>query len=84
VTQSNGVIHISKQQIDKAMAMMGRAFRDDPLLQFAIPDFVKRVRVTPHLYGGIIRYCLLFGKVYTTPKVDGAACWLPPNQPSPI
>ncbi len=81
--EANPTAPLEREHVKQATAAMGRAFLDDPLLKFVIPDYEKRIRATPELYGGIIRYARLYGKAYTTATVEGAACWLPPDQSSP-
>jgi ribosomal protein S18 acetylase RimI-like enzyme len=81
--QAEKTISLERAHTHQAMAALGRAFADDPLMKYVLPDDDKRPQATPELYGGIIRYALLYGKAYTTSNVDGAACWLPPEQSSP-
>jgi ribosomal protein S18 acetylase RimI-like enzyme len=81
--QSESAISLERAHTQQAMAALGKAFANDPLMKYVIPDEDKRPQATPELYGGIIRYALLYGKAYTTSNVDGAACWLPPDQSSP-
>jgi ribosomal protein S18 acetylase RimI-like enzyme len=81
--QSQTAIALEKVHAGQATAALGRAFIDDPLITYVIADEARRIRKTPELYGGIIRYARLYGKAYTTVTVAGAACWLPPGQSSP-
>jgi ribosomal protein S18 acetylase RimI-like enzyme len=76
-------IALEKAHAGQATAALGRAFINDPLITYVIADEDRRRRITPDLYGGIVRYALLYGKAYTTVEVAGAACWLPPEQSSP-
>jgi ribosomal protein S18 acetylase RimI-like enzyme len=59
-------------------AMLGEAFKDDPLTVYYLPDPDQRRRVLPGMMLSSLRYCLRYGEVWTTPELDGAACWLPP------
>jgi len=81
--ESGAVIRLSAEQLAFGKAMMGRAFQDDPLLVYVVPDHGRRAQLTPELYGGIMRYCLLYGESYVTADMGGAACWLPPHHSSP-
>jgi ribosomal protein S18 acetylase RimI-like enzyme len=74
---------MANAHLRQAMAALGRAFLNDPLITFVIADEGRRRRVTPELYGGIIRYAMLYGSAYTTAAAAGAACWLPPGRSSP-
>ncbi len=72
-----------------AAQMLARAFHDDPLMRYAIPDPDERARLLPALYERMIRFGMLEGEVYATADadevdatamaVDGVAIWLPPN-----
>src|SRR3712207_4885688 len=62
---------------------MGRAFRDDQLLKYLVPDDVKRARLAPSFVGKAVRYCMSYGEVHTTPMVEGVACRRPPDHASP-
>jgi ribosomal protein S18 acetylase RimI-like enzyme len=83
VSESVAAIHLERHHYAPAMAALGRAFEDDPLLKFVVPDYEKRIKITPELYGGIISYALSYGEAFTTPLIEGAACWLPPDNSSP-
>jgi GNAT superfamily N-acetyltransferase len=63
-----------------AAAMLARAFHDDPLMRYAIPDSDERARLLPPLYERMIRFGMLAGEVYATADMpEGVAIWLPPN-----
>jgi ribosomal protein S18 acetylase RimI-like enzyme len=71
---------LGRHQIHEAGEALGRAFFDDPVFLWAIPDNAKRERVLPWLLGISVRYGNLYGEVHTTPgKAEGAAVWLPPG-----
>jgi hypothetical protein len=36
---------------------MGRAFRDDQLLKYLVPEDAKRARLAPSFVGKVVRYC---------------------------
>ena len=60
--------------------MLARAFYDDPLMRYAIPDPDERARLLPPMYERMIRFGMLAGEVYATADVpEGVAIWLPPN-----
>jgi hypothetical protein len=63
---------------------MGEAFLDDPLWKYLIPDDARRARVVPASMKILVRYSFLYGEIYTTPALDGVACWLPPGQTTPV
>lgn len=67
-------------QVPAAGATLARAFHDDPLMVYAIPDAADRARILPEVYVRMVRFGLLAGEVLATPGVpDGVALWLPPN-----
>jgi ribosomal protein S18 acetylase RimI-like enzyme len=74
---------LTQEQLPQAMAVMGRAFFKDPFLKHLVPDDVKRARLTPEFVGIVVKYCFLYGEVWTSPSLKGVACWLLPNQTSP-
>ncbi len=77
------VVPLGAHQLGRACEVMGRAFRDDQLLEYLVPEDAKRARLAPSFVGKVVRYCLSYGEVYTTPAVEGVACWLPPGHSSP-
>ena len=64
----------------RVAAVLARAFQDDPLMRYAIPDGDERRRLLPWLIGLNVRYGCRYGAVYVTPGYEGAAVWLPPGQ----
>jgi len=64
---------------DRAARVLTRAFLDDPFYSFVFPDPARRANYTPLLWKALIHTCLLFGRVYTTPDLEGVACWTRPG-----
>jgi GNAT superfamily N-acetyltransferase len=64
--------------------LLARAFQDDPLMVYVLPDAQRRKRLLPILFGVVVRYCLRYGAVYTTPGLEGVICCLPPGQTTTI
>src|SRR5437868_742361 len=73
----------TREQIRRASEVMARAFFRDPLYQYLIPDEARRKRLLPSFQDITIRYALRYGEVYTTPSLDGLACWLSPGHTTP-
>lgn len=74
------IVRLADSQIPAASATLARAFHDDPLMIYAIPDAAERVRLLPDMYARMIRFGTLAGEVYVTAgALDGVALWLPPN-----
>jgi ribosomal protein S18 acetylase RimI-like enzyme len=76
-------ILLGKEQLTRAAEVLARAFHDYPFMEYAVPAEEPRRRAVRSLYTGVLRYCLRYGEIYTTPAVDGLACWLPPSEPFP-
>ncbi len=74
------IVRLTDSQIPAAAAALARAFHDDPLMIYAIPDRAERVRLLPDVYARMIRFGVLAGEVYATAgALEGVALWLPPN-----
>lgn len=63
----------------RAAETLVQAFRDDPLYAYIIPDEAHRIRSTRGLWDALIRVTLVYGQVWTTPELNGVACWLSPG-----
>jgi GNAT superfamily N-acetyltransferase len=66
-----------------ASEVMSRAFLNDPLWKYLVPEEARRTRVVSLSMNILVRYSLLYGEIYTTPTLDGVACWLPPGKTTP-
>jgi len=77
---SANLVRLNDAQIPAAAATLARAFHDDPLMLYAIPDPAERARLLPEVYARMVRFGALAGEVYVTAgALDGVALWLPPN-----
>jgi len=77
---SANLVRLNDAQIPAAAATLARAFHDDPLMLYAIPDPAERARLLPEVYARMVRFGTLAGEVYVTAgALDGVALWLPPN-----
>jgi GNAT superfamily N-acetyltransferase len=62
-------------------AVLARAFLDDPLMRFILPDAGLRRRRLPRLFRTSLGLQYLpLGEVYTTADNAGASLWSPPGQ----
>lgn len=75
-----GLVRAETTDVRRIAALFARAFQDDPLMRYAIPDARQRRRLLPGLMGLNVRYGCRYGEVYYTPEYMGAAFWLPPGQ----
>ncbi len=83
MTTATQAVPMPREQNAEAGATLGRAFYDDPLMQYILPDDAKRPAALRWFMTSAARYGGAHGEVYTTPgQVDGAAIWLPPGDVS--
>jgi len=81
MSEQVNVPNLEAAQIDEAGHMLARAFFDDPMVMYVIPDPEKRRRHLPWFFSLATRYGQPYGESFTTPgNVDGAAIWLPPGR----
>jgi ribosomal protein S18 acetylase RimI-like enzyme len=72
------VTRLKAAQINPAAQMMARAFQNDALYAYLIPDAADRINILPHMFMFRLRYGLQNGEVYTTStRLEGAAVWIP-------
>jgi hypothetical protein len=77
-------IRLNASQIEAGADLLARAFQNDPLMIYFVPNQEKRRRLLPVLFRIVVRYCLRYGIIYTTPDLDGLVCCLPPGQTKTI
>jgi len=76
------ITRLAERQVEEAGEMLGRAFFDNPMAVYLLPDAATRIRPLTCMFGTSTRYGCLFGEVYTTTgRIDGAAVWLTPESP---
>src|SRR5438093_3124542 len=74
------IVALREGDLPAAAAALSRAFQDDPLQTYVLPDPVERAAQSPGLFAPLIRYGLNFGEVLTTAgSPAGAAVWLGPE-----
>jgi len=83
MAQTSVPIPLIAHQHKQASEVMGEAFHNDPLWKYLVPDEIRRALVVPLAMNILVRYSLLYGKIYTTSTLDGVACWLPPGETTP-
>ena len=71
--------HLDPNYRGRAVETLVQAFRDDPIDAYICPDESERVRSTRALWDALIRVTLVYGEAWTTPEVNGVACWLSPG-----
>ena len=83
MAQKSVPIPLVAYQHKQASEVMGKAFLNDPLWKYLVPDETRRALVASLSMNILVRYSFLYGKIYTTPTLDGVACWLPPGETTP-
>jgi len=79
-TVSMQPVALEQPQIDDAGAVLARAFFDDPMMAYIMPDEAQRGRVLPWFMRASTLYAHRYGEAYTTPgAVEANALWLPPG-----
>ncbi|MDO8616135.1 MAG: GNAT family N-acetyltransferase [Dehalococcoidia bacterium] len=69
-------------QFGQAARLLARAFDDEPGALWLLPSDARRRRFLRWAMARDLRYGRAYGHIYTTPVApEGAAIWLPPEQP---
>lgn len=75
----SGVLSLLPSQVDQAANLLARAFFDDPLTLFTLPDESERAEAMPKLMRAALLSALENGVAHATPgPLDGVALWLMP------
>jgi len=72
-----------RESRNTAVDTLCSAFENDIMWRTLIPDAAERARVMSALWRGVLGYCLRYGKVYSTPEVEGIAAWTLPGMNRP-
>jgi ribosomal protein S18 acetylase RimI-like enzyme len=83
VLTARDIVRLNASQFAAAQGTLERAFFDYPLMVYACPAAQPRARGVRSLYTAILHDSLRYGEIYTSPGVEGVACWLPPSVPLP-
>lgn len=79
MTDSN-IISLSEENLNAAAEALARAFHNDPLQMYVLPDESERAKRSPKHFKPLLRYGMLYGEALTTKGEPlGAAVWLPPD-----
>ena len=77
------VVRRAAAQIPEAGAVLGRAFAQDPLMGYLLPDAEHRAAALPALMATTVTYCQRYGECYTTAdSLQGVAAWNAPGSES--
>lgn len=74
------IVALSEEQIAEAGEALTRAFMEDPLTVYAIPDPQERAEKFIHFFTDSVRESFVLQGVYVTSgKTEGVAVWMPPD-----
>lgn len=77
---SDTAVRLEAARVPEAAQTLSRAFFDDPMSVFVLPDDAHREQALPVLFTMATTYGHLFGEVYATAgTMSGAAIWIPPD-----
>jgi GNAT superfamily N-acetyltransferase len=74
------VLRLKRAQRDRASEVLARAFEEDVLYAHLFRDRDESRRVLRGVFSGVVSYTRAFGEVWTTPEVEGVACWVAPGR----
>jgi ribosomal protein S18 acetylase RimI-like enzyme len=78
---ADAVRDITAADVEPVVASLARAFTDDPLMRFLVPDDRHRTRRAGALFSSVLRYQHLgHGACFTDEGRHGASMWAPPGQ----
>lgn len=73
-----------KADVRDLARVLGRAFFDDPVMMWMLPDDARRARALPRVFGAMTRHHFLSGQAVevagTAGEVGAAALWDPPGR----
>ncbi len=75
-------VSLSIDHKQAAVHLLTEAFLNDPMMSFVVPNENKRYDFVYWSMKTVVNYSFLYGMIYTTPNLEGVACWLPPGHES--
>lgn len=76
------ITRAARSQAADVASALSRAFFDDPVFRWVIPDDDRRRRTNPVFFDAYSRIFLAYEEVYVAADGSGAALWAPPGQPA--
>lgn len=71
---------IRKGEEQALASSISKAFFDDPMMHYIMPNASKRIKRSEWMFGNLIGYVQNFGHVYTDDNQTGGSIWLPPGK----
>lgn len=79
-TQPDAIRKIERRDHADVVSLLARAFDDDPLINFIVPqDASRERRIRAFMEMGLRRLTFPYGETYVTTAGDGVALWNPPG-----
>ncbi|UCC20057.1 MAG: GNAT family N-acetyltransferase [Promethearchaeota archaeon] len=76
MSELTSLIRLSERHIKPASLVLSRAFQNDPIIRWQIPDANKRLLKTHYIFEIKLRIGVKYGEVYSTSKnLEGIAIW---------
>ena len=80
----NQFFKLSREHVEAACIVAGRAFQNDPVAIFSYPDDEERKKKLPYGFVMIYRYGIKHGIAYAiSENLEGMVIWLPPDKAHP-
>ncbi|MBI5289997.1 MAG: GNAT family N-acetyltransferase [Chloroflexi bacterium] len=78
---ATSTVRLQPHQITESGEVLGRAFFDDPMTSWCVPNDEVRARALPWFFAKATAIGHRWGEVHTTAGVvEGSAIWLPPGK----
>jgi len=74
------VVELQLKHEPEASNILAHAFFDYPLMSYFQPDPLKRERILTWYMGFALRVGRNYGKILSTPGLEGVGIWLPPEK----
>lgn len=72
------IVRIDEARIKDAASVLSRAFQNDPVFVYLIPDAATRETKSRYIFDMLVRYSVSKGEVYaTSTNLEAVAVWLP-------
>jgi GNAT superfamily N-acetyltransferase len=77
--RSHAVRSVTADDVAQVARLLARAFSQDPVITWSIPDQARRRARGPHAFAAILGLYLPKGHVYADSRLRSAALWAPPG-----
>lgn len=74
------VVRIEATVRSRAVDAVTRAFLDDPMWSCVLPNREDRGTLLRPMWDALVGFARIYGNALSTPRGEGAACWIAPNK----